>query len=62
MVSGKNGWLSAVDQRRRRASGQNRPGSAKDKGLGCILVSRAGETGPERRGSTKDKGLQRALT
>ena len=28
-----------MDQRRRRASGQNRPGSANDKGLDCSRVN-----------------------
>ena len=54
-----------MDQRRRRASDQNRPGSAKDRGLRCSRVDIRFERErrrPERRGSPKDMGLQRAQT
>ena len=51
-----------MDQRRRRASGQNRPGSAEDKGSGCRRVNNRVERErrrPERQGSPKDKGFDR---
>ena len=50
MVKLENGWLSPVDQRRRRAAGQNRPGSAKDKGFSRVNIRVERERGDRRDG------------